>query len=91
MSSFTPLGGWWISVPRERWPKDREAVAKVMARWLEPWGDRRQEIVFIGAGMDRQGIEAMLDAALVPEWEFVPERWAGLTDPFPSWRRDAAA
>jgi G3E family GTPase len=91
MSSVTPLGGWWISVPRERWPKDEEAVAKVMERWCEPWGDRRQEIVFIGSGMDRAGIEAMLDAALVPEWDFVPEDWAGLPDPFPAWGRKAAA
>ncbi len=91
MSSVTPLGGWWITVPRERWPKDEDAVAKVMERWCEPWGDRRQEIVFIGSGMDREGIEAMLDAALVPEWEFVPEDWAGLPDPFPAWGRKAAA
>jgi hypothetical protein len=33
----------------------------------------------------------MLDAALVPEWEFVPEAWAGLPDPFPAWGRKAAA
>jgi G3E family GTPase len=91
MSSVTPLGGWWISVPRERWPKDKDAVAKVMDRWIEPWGDRRQEIVFIGAEMDREGIEAILDAALVPEWEFLPEVWAGLPDPFPAWGRKAAA
>ena len=91
MSSVTPLGGWWISVPRERWPKDEEAVGKVMERWLEPWGDRRQEIVFIGSGKDRAGIEAMLDAALVPEREFVPEAWSGLPDPFPAWGRKAAA
>jgi G3E family GTPase len=91
MSSVTPLGGWWITVPTDRWPKDPEAIAKVRERWCEPWGDRRQEIVFIGSGMDREGIEAMLDAALVPEWEFVPEAWAGLPDPFPAWGRKAAA
>jgi G3E family GTPase len=92
MSSVTPLGGWWISVPRERWPKDpRRWWRSVMERWLEPWGDRRQEIVFIGSGMDEAAIEAMLDAALVPAWEFVPEAWAGLPDPFPAWGRKAAA
>ena len=31
------------------------------------------------------------DAARVPEWECVPERWAGLPDPFPAWGRKAAA
>ena len=45
----------------------------------------------IGSGMDREGIEAMLDAALVPEWEYAPEEWAGVPDPFPAWGRKAAA
>ena len=26
--------------------------AGIEANWIEPYGDRRQEIVFIGAGMD---------------------------------------
>lgn len=85
ISSVTPLGGWWASVPRERWPSHPDSLREVSSKWQEPWGDRRQELVFIGVGMDRAAILARLDAALVPESEFTPARWAGLHDPFPVW------
>jgi G3E family GTPase len=89
VSSVTPLGGWWASVPRERWPNHPEALAELAGKWQEPWGDRRQEIVFIGAGMDQVGLIAALDGALLPDVEFAPMDWEHLADPFPSWRRAA--
>ncbi len=90
VSSVTPLGGWWASVPRERWPTHPDALREVASKWDEPWGDRRQEIVFIGHGMDEAAIRARLDAALVPAAGFTPEAWTDLPDPFPAWRRQAA-
>jgi G3E family GTPase len=90
VSSVTPLGGWWASVPRERWPTHPDALREVASKWDEPWGDRRQEIVFIGHGMDEAAIRARLDAALVPAAGFTPEAWTDLPDPFPLWRRKAA-
>jgi G3E family GTPase len=91
MSSVTPLGFWWVSLPTERRPQDDEAQAEIARRWVEPWGDRRQELVFIGAGLDQAAITAALDAALVKTIEFTPEAWAGLADPFPRWGKRAAA
>lgn len=90
VSSVTPLGGWWASVPKERWPTHPDALAEVASKWEEPWGDRRQELVFIGHGMDEAALRHKLDAALLPASTFAPQDWTDLTDPFPSWRRSAA-
>lgn len=87
LSSVRPLGRWWASVPEERWPDHPEARAYFARNWQSPWGDRRQELVFIGAGLDRDAITAALDAALVPEVRgFDPEAWRLLGDPFPQWQ-----
>jgi G3E family GTPase len=90
VSSVTPLGGWWASVPKERWPTHPDALKEVASKWQEPWGDRRQEIVFIGNGMDEAALRARLDNALIPASGFTPEAWTGFSDPFPTWRRKAA-
>ncbi|MCZ4253986.1 GTP-binding protein [Sulfitobacter sp. G21635-S1] len=87
LSSVKPLGTWWASVPRDRWP-DHEGARQYMAsHWSEPWGDRRQELVFIGAGIDWPVIKARLDACLVPEdLAPGPDALPDLPDPFPVWR-----
>ena len=90
MSSVTPLGGWWAAVPRERWPDDEALQAKMREHWVEPWGDRRQELVFIGADMDEGLIRARLDACLIGEG-FTPDDWRALPDPFPKWGARQAA
>ncbi|MAU43917.1 MAG: 4-hydroxytetrahydrobiopterin dehydratase [Yangia sp.] len=88
LSSIRPMGMWWATVPSERWPDHPQALDYLRQHWLEPFGDRRQELVFIGAGMDRAAITAALDAALVGDAErFEPQQWQDLPDPFPAWRR----
>ncbi|MBX3582345.1 MAG: zinc metallochaperone GTPase ZigA [Rhizobiaceae bacterium] len=84
-------GLWWASVPRHQWPDHAEWRA-AMKPYLDPvWGDRRQEIVFIGCDpMDEAAIRVALDACLVPERDYMPGRWRDLPDPFPSWERMAA-
>ncbi|MGJ3232416.1 MAG: GTP-binding protein [Oceanicaulis sp.] len=79
------LGRWWADVPRERWPHG-EAFDTMLARhWDKVWGDRRNELVFIGVGMDQKTIRRELDACLVDAEEFTPEAWADLPDPFAKW------
>lgn len=92
LSSITPLGTWWASVPKDRWPDHESARAFMAAHWQEPWGDRRQEIVFIGAGIDWPALKARLDACLLPEQlASGPDALPDLPDPFPVWRRAEAA
>lgn len=90
-SSVSPLGRWWAGVPRKHWPTVTEGLDAVANLWQEPWGDRRQEIVFIGAGIDPAAITRALDAALVAGDDFAPESWAKLPDPFPVWGARGAA
>ncbi len=83
------LGRWWATVPKERWPDHAEWREVMRRNWHSHWGDRRQELVFIGSGMDEVAIRASLDACLVGEatimTRFNPDRYRHLPDPFPAW------
>jgi G3E family GTPase len=85
LSSVAPLGRWWASVPQDRLPDHPQAQAEIARNWVEPWGDRRQELVFIGAGLERETISARLNDALVDTTDFHPDAWTDMADPFPQW------
>ena len=92
LSGFQPIGTWWASVPKDQWPEDERALSYVSAQWEEPWGDRRQEIVFIGSGIDWPSIKQRLDDCLFPEglaWDV--SELPDLPDPFPQWRLTQSA
>lgn len=80
-------GYWWAAVPRERWPREPEALAMIDKHWLEGVGDARQELVLIGVGMDEVALRQRFDACVLTEAEMAqgPEAWAGYEDPFPAW------
>lgn len=88
LSSVKPLGTWWALVPKERQPIHESAQAYMRAHWQDPWGDRRQELVFIGAGIDWPKLKDRLDNCLVPAVAAVgPDNLPDYPDPFPLWRR----
>jgi len=93
LSSVKPMGTWWASVARENWPDHNGVDAYVQAHWQEPWGDRRQELVFIGSGIDWNALKAKLDACLVPiSMASGPSALPlDMPDPFPIWRRSEEA
>lgn len=92
LSSVKPLGTWWAAVPKERWPDNDAARDYLAERWQEPWGDRRQEIVFIGAGIDWLALKAQLDACLLPQHQAQDvDALLDMPDPFPVWKRQTAA
>jgi G3E family GTPase len=85
-------GLWWSAVPKNRWP-DQPGWYESVKPYFDPvWGDRRQEIVFIGTDpMDEAVIKRRLDACLVGDPDhFTPEAWGNLPDPFPAWIAGAA-
>ena len=83
-------GMWWCAIPLERWPRQPEWRTMLKSYWDDAFGDRRQEIVFIGTGMDQRALTRRLDACLVttPEADgLVVDAWKALPDPFPAWKR----
>jgi G3E family GTPase len=92
-ASAEAAGMWHAAAPREDWPEDEETLASIRADWQEPWGDRRQELVFIGDRLDEAGLRARLDAALLNDREMDagPVAWRRYADPFGEWSLTAAA
>ena len=82
-------GHWWAATRPQNWPADPDWRASLRANWQEPHGDRRQEIVFIGVGMDEPALRRQLEACLLTPEELRsgPRAWARLPDPFLSWRQ----
>lgn len=92
LTSTSPLGTWWASVPKERWPDHTPFRNYIRENWAEPFGDRRQEIVFIGVGIDWAMLKEQLDACLIPEEECGNlADLRSLPDPFPRWAKPQAA
>jgi len=85
LSSIQPIGVWWATVPEHRRPDHEAARTYMKAHWQEPWGDRRQEIVFIGCDIDWPTLKARLDGALLPVDS--PDNLPSFPDPFPVWQR----
>ena len=58
--------GTWVAALRERGVITAAEIPEAArTKWQEPHGDRRQELVFIGAGMDEPALRAALDGALL--------------------------
>ena len=88
ITEIGPAGIWWAAVKRSEWPEDPEERAEIKANWVKPWGDRQQELVFIGRNMDRAAIEGGLKKALLTDAEVAlgMRKWRKFTDPFDPWQ-----
>ncbi|MAI74051.1 MAG: hypothetical protein CMM01_24570 [Rhodopirellula sp.] len=82
---MNPAGYWWAAAPDEEWPEDEESCREIRSNFVGEYGDRHQELVFIGQGLDQQRIEMLLDQCLVSDLEYVqgPNLWAEFEDPLP--------
>ncbi len=87
MARHGMAGLFWKAVPADQWPDDPEYLAHIRSKWAEPFGDMRQELVFIGQGLDELEIRSRLDACLLNDAELLrgKDAWATLDDPFPAW------
>ena len=81
-------GLFWKAVPKKDWPTDVEYLENIKKTWVEPFGDMRQELVFIGQELQKEKIIVALDDCLLKEEEVLKGRsyWDTLEDPFPAWK-----
>jgi G3E family GTPase len=81
------IGRWWAAIPTNQWPDDTEFQKVMKQYWIKNYGDRRQEIVFIGLKdeMDKDRIINILDECLVKNYLASPDIFEDLEDPFPEW------
>jgi hypothetical protein len=77
-------------LPDSDWPEDDEVRDALRTDFRGPYGDRRQELVFIGQGLDEKALRRRLDQCLLDEHEMRmgPLGWGQLPDPFPTWAPD---
>ncbi len=83
---YDPAGEWWAAIPpdeREQMPEFRDNFENLQKRWSPIWGDRKNELVFIGQDLDKERILADLNRCLLRDWEV--EMWRegeAFADPF---------
>lgn len=84
-------GMFWKAVPEENWPQDSDMLATIKESWQEPFGDMRQEFVFIGQGLNPEAVINALDECLLDDNELLGGRelWQTLKDPFPAFDAQA--
>ena len=79
------VGMFWKAIPEKNWPTDEEYLASIKKSWVEPFGDMRQELVFIGQGLDKSGMTSALYDCLLSEEDVLRGKayCTTLQDPFP--------
>tara|TARA_A100001011_G_C14234307_1_gene810283 strand:+ start:311 stop:1522 length:1212 start_codon:yes stop_codon:yes gene_type:complete len=81
------IGKWWAAVNEEQWPDDKSFRLNINKIWAKGYGDRRQEIVFIGLKneMDESLIKNKLDGFLIKNYSINLANTLKYKDPFPEW------
>jgi G3E family GTPase len=61
---YDPLNYWWAALIESGKARMEDRPESLRAQWVEPFGDRRQELVFIGMNLDETAMRTSLDACL---------------------------
>jgi len=85
IAEYGYAGMFWKAVPKKDWPTDQGYLDSISENWVEPFGDMRQELVFIGQNLDQKSMTDALENCLLSEDDVLKGKqyWATLTDPFP--------
>jgi hypothetical protein len=78
---INPMTPWYVTLPKNEWGVDEEADIKhIRAKFEGAYGDRRQEIVFIGIGLKRDSITESLNQCLLTDVEIKRYRYHRCND-----------
>jgi G3E family GTPase len=82
-----PAGAWWATVMADKGADAQLMESLAGVAWHERFGDRRQQLAFVGIDMDEAYLRSRLDGCLLDDGELArgPEVWQTLADPFPAW------
>ena len=88
ISNVNPMGMWWAAVPREHWGHPEGQRPDQRPGWHPRFGDRAQQLVFIGQRMDEATMRTRLNACLLDKYlaDADSNAWEELQNPFPEFR-----
>ncbi|KAK3200832.1 hypothetical protein GRF29_213g146228 [Pseudopithomyces chartarum] len=67
---------WFCTVEEDEWMADEDTMKNIKADFDGEWGDRRQELVFIGENLDVEGLRKLLDKCLLSRAQM--RKWEGV-------------
>ncbi|EHS57736.1 GTP-binding protein [Paenibacillus sp. Aloe-11] len=79
---FGPAGSWLAALSEEERQEIVAADPEALDNWDEQWGDRMNEIVMIGIGMEQSDLEEELDQCLLNDTEMNMD-WSDFENPLP--------
>lgn len=87
---------WWAAIKQSKWGNSKKEIDLVKRYlkdfWETKYGDRRNEMIFIGRKMNKDEIVKRLDECLLTDEEFAcgEAKWKTMfKDPFVEWQRAA--
>lgn len=81
LSRVDYAGKWWTATPQEHWPQDQQSLDQILQHWDADYGDRMQQLVFIGQNLDQAAIIQQLTECLIQTHEI--DDMLYFTDSFP--------
>ncbi len=84
IARYGMAGLFWYAVPRAEWPSDEESIRAIESSLVAPFGDCRQELVFIGQKLDKESVLTQLERCLLTEQELTlgAAQWRLFESPF---------
>lgn len=84
---YRAVTSWWAATLQGKTFEPPEIETFLGIPWDPTFGDRRQELAFVGLHFDPESLKRRLDACLLDDAELRhgAEVWQTYTDPFPPW------